>query len=86
MSIRGTFPDSIDLVVTIEYDKGDIMQICTVLGHVYQVTFERMLWNRLCRHLSNYFSGVHNYENTKAMRVIFFSKRSKFELDFKKVA
>ena len=53
MSIRGTFSESIDLEVTIEYDKGDAMQICTVLGHIYQVTFGRVLLSRLFRHLSN---------------------------------
>ena len=41
---------------------------------------------RLFRHLSDYVFGVYNFENTKAMRVFLFPKRSKFQLDFKKAA
>ena len=41
---------------------------------------------RLFRHLSDYVFGGGNFENTKAIRVIFFSKRSKFQLEFKKAA
>ena len=38
---------------------------------------------RLFRHLSNFVFGVRNFLNTKAMRVIFFSKCLKFNVDFK---
>ena len=34
MKIRGTFSDSIDLAVINAYDKGAVMQISTVFGHV----------------------------------------------------
>ena len=37
----------------------------------------------LLRHLSNNVFGAHNFGNTKSMRVIFFSKCSKFNVDFK---
>ena len=41
----------------------------------------------LYRHISNYVLGVHNFENKKPMKVIFFFlKRSEFQLDFKKAA
>ena len=40
----------------------------------------------LLRHLSDYAFGDRNFRNTKAMMVIFFSKGSKFQLDFKKAA
>ena len=38
------------------------------------------------RHLRNHVFGVDNFQNTKAMRVIFFSKCLKFKLDFKNAA
>ena len=40
----------------------------------------------LFRHLSNHVLGVRNFGNTKSMRVIFFFKRSKFQLHFKNAA
>ena len=40
----------------------------------------------LFRHLSDYVFGVRNFENTKSMRVIFFFKYLKFQLDFKNAA
>ena len=40
----------------------------------------------LFRHLSDYVFRVCNFEKTKSMRVIFFSRYSKFKLDFKHVA
>ena len=40
----------------------------------------------LFRHLPNHVCGVRNFGNTKAMRVIFFSKCLKFYLDFKNAA
>ena len=38
----------------------------------------------LSRHLTNHVFGPHNFGNTKALRVIFFSKYSKSNLDFRK--
>ena len=40
MSIRETFSNSIDLSVINEYDKGAVMQIWTVLAHVYHLLVE----------------------------------------------
>ena len=40
MWIRETFSNSIDLSVINEYDKGAVMQIWTVLGHVYHLLVE----------------------------------------------
>ena len=40
----------------------------------------------LFRHLSDYVFGVRNFENTKSMKVIFFFKYLKFQLDFKNAA
>ena len=47
---------------------------------------ERSSEMELFTRLSNQVFGVRNFENTKVMRVFFFSKRSKFKLDFKKAA
>ena len=39
MSIRDTFSNSISLAVTNESDKGAVMQISRVLGHVYRIAY-----------------------------------------------
>ena len=54
------------------------------LGMLTMLLVEASSQTALFRHLSDYVFGVRNFENTKAMRVIFFSKRSKFQLDFRK--
>ena len=41
MSIRETFSNLIDMAAIDEYDKGAVMQISTVLEHVYLVAFQR---------------------------------------------
>ena len=84
MSITETFSNSIDLAVIKEYDKGHVMQISTVFGHVYHIEVSSETW--LFRHLSNYVFGIRNLENTKSMTVTFFSKFLKFNLDFKNAA
>ena len=43
---KKTFSKSISLAVIDEYDKGAVMQISTVLGHVYHVACRRVLWNK----------------------------------------
>ena len=43
MSMRETFSNSIDLAVINEYDKGDMIQISTVLGHFDHVAYRRVL-------------------------------------------
>ena len=43
MSIRGTFSDSMDLAVMNEYNKRDVMQICTVLWHFCHVACQKVL-------------------------------------------
>ena len=58
-------------------------QIWTVLGHVYLVTCRSDLWNRLFRHLSYSVFRTHNIGNRKLWGSSFFSKYSKFQLDFK---
>ena len=45
MSIKETFSNSIDLAVLNESDQGSVMQLPTVLGHVYHVACRRVLWN-----------------------------------------
>ena len=45
MSIRETFSNSIDLAVINEWDKRAVREISTVLGHVYSVSFRRVLSN-----------------------------------------
>ena len=43
--LRETFFNSIDLAVINQYDEGAVMQISTVLGHVYHVACQRVLSN-----------------------------------------
>ena len=77
MSIRETFSKLINLAVIIQYDKGAVMQISVVLGHVYHILVEGFSETGLFRHLSNYVFGVRNFDFTKSMRVIFFFKMFK---------
>ena len=86
MSIRETFSNSVDLAVMNEYDKGAVMWISTVLGHVYHVACRRVVWNRIFRHLSDYFFLVRNSEIQDLWASSFWSKCSKFQLDFKNAA
>ena len=53
------------------------------LGSFTMLLLEEFSEMGLFRHLSNHVFGVRNVENTKSMRVTFFSKCSKFNLDFK---
>ena len=70
------------------------MDLIKVLWLIYKQsvgTFTMLLvkvfsQTRLFRHLSDYDYGVRNFEITKSMRVIFFSKFLKFNLDFKTLA
>ena len=86
MSIRVTFCNSISLAVIDEYDKGAGIQISTMLGDVYRLLVEASSELELFRHLSNQVFRVPNFGNTKALRVIFFFKISKFKGDFKNTA
>ena len=45
ISIKETFSKSIFLPTTNEYHKGTLMQISTVLVHVYHIAFRSVLWN-----------------------------------------
>ena len=40
-----TFTNSIDLAVINDFDKDLVMQIWTVLGHVYHVACQKVVWN-----------------------------------------
>ena len=59
------------------------MQISTVLGRVCHFTCATLLWTGRFRHLSDNVFGVLNFQSTKDMRVIFFWKYLKLNLDFK---
>ena len=83
MSITETFSNSIDLPMIKEYDKSVVMHIWAVLGHVYHVACRRVLWNTIYRHLSDHVFGVGNFGNATSIRVIFYSKCSKFKLNLK---
>ena len=83
MSIREIFSNIISFPVTNGSDKDTVMQISTVLGHVYHIPIDASSETGLLRHFSYYVFGVRNYENTKSMRAIFFSKCSMFNLDVK---
>ena len=69
MSIRKTFSKTISLPVTNDYHKGAVMQISTVLMHVYHLAFRGNLW-----------SGIRKY---KIYECHLFSKCLKFNLDLK---
>ena len=82
MSIREIFSNWNNLAVINEHDRGDVMEIWTVLGHVYHVACKMEPF----RHLSNQIFLVPNLGITKPMRVICFSERSKFEILFNNAA
>ena len=71
MSIRETFSNLTDLAMINEYEKSAVMQISTVLWHVYHVACPKVLSNATFKHVFNHVFGVRNSENTRAMRVIF---------------
>ena len=87
MSIRETFSNSIELTGIGKYDKGDVMQIWTVLGHVYYVASRR---GSLKRHfLDIYLTTFAESVTSKIQNVwglSFPSKCLKFSLDFKNAA
>ena len=74
MSIGETFSKWIDLAMIVEYDKGAVAKIWTVLGHVYHVSCRRVLFNGTFRHSSDYVFGIDNFEDTKSIKIIFFFK------------
>ena len=86
MSIRETFSNSIYLAVIDEYDNGAVMQISTVLGHVYHVACRRVLSNGAFWQLSNHVFGVCNFEIQNLWGSSFLSKYLKFNLDLKNAA
>ena len=53
------------------------------LGTFTMLLVEQLSETGLFRNLSNHVFGVRKSGNTKALRVIFFSKYSKFNIDFK---
>ena len=82
MLLRETFSNSIDLEVINEYDKAAVMEISTVLWHVYHVACQRVLSNGVFRHWSDYVFRVRNFKITKSIRESFFWKCLKFHLGF----
>ena len=79
MSIRETFTNSIPFAVINEYDKGALMQISTMLGHVNHIAYGSICELDIFTHLSDYVFRVRNFENTKSMRVTFFWKMVKIK-------
>ena len=86
MLIIETFFDSIDFAVINEYDKGAVIQIPTLLGHVYHVACRRVLSNGAFWQLSNHVFGVCNFEIQNLWGSSFLSKYLKFNLDLKNAA
>ena len=82
MSIRETFTNSIAFAVINEYDKGALMQISTMLGHVNHIAYGSICELDIFTHLSHYVFRVRNFENTKSMRVIFLFKKFKLSCRF----
>ena len=83
MSIRETLSNWNSSAVVKEYAKGAVMQISTVLGHVYHIAYWSIFWSGTFRHLSDYVFGVRNFENTNLWGSFFDSKYLRFNLDFK---
>ena len=59
-------------------------QICFSIFTILVV--EESSQTGLFKHLSDYVFGVHKFRKTKSIRVIFFSRCLKFDLDFKNAA
>ena len=86
MSLTETFSNSIDLVVINESGKGTVIQIEQCLGTFTMLLVEGPSENWLFRHLPDYVFGVCNLGNTKAKRVIIYSKYIRLNLDLKDTA
>ena len=87
MSLREALPNKKSLQVTIEYDKGPVMQISIVLRTFTILLLEASSETRLFRHLSDYVFGVRIFENTKSIEGhLFLFKILKINRDFKNAA
>ena len=86
MLIRESRSNSLSLAAINEFDKGSLTQNSKLLGHVYHVGCWRVPRKGTFRHLSDYVFGVRNFETTKSMRVVFFLKYLKLQLDLKNAA
>ena len=82
MSIRETFSNTLLFPVTNEYDKGAVMQISTVIWHVYHVACRRVLWDFLDIYLTTFTVSL-ILELKKLWGSYFSSKGAKFDIDFK---
>ena len=87
MSIRETFSNTISLSVTNDMINVLCDRFKQCLGTFTILLVEGSSETGIFRHFSDYVFRIPNFENTKSMRVIFFfSKYSKFNLDFKNAA
>ena len=87
MSIRETFSNTISLSVTNDMINVLCDRFKQCLGTFTILLVEGSSETGIFRHFSDYVFQIPNFENTKSMRVIFFfSKYSKFNLDFKNAA
>ena len=86
MSIRDTFSNINSLPVTNEYDKGAVMEVSTVPGHVKMLLVEWSSETGLFRHLSNHVFRACIFGNIKAVTVIFLFKIFKIYCRFQKVS
>ena len=86
MSIRQTFCDWISSAVINKYDKGAVMQIWTVLGHVYHVACRRVVHLDFLDFFLATFLEYVTSELQKLWGSSLFWKSFKFNLDFKNVA
>ena len=77
MPIRETFSNSIAFAVISKYDRVAVVQLSTVFAHVYHLLVKGLAGAGLFRHLYNHVFGVHNFGNTKSMKVICFFKMFK---------
>ena len=77
INMRDIFP-LISLRIMGKYNKGAFFQVSAVFDSMLAV--ERVFWNRA---LSNHIFAVYNFWKTKLMSVIFFSKLSKVDVDFR---
>ena len=72
MSTRETFSTPIALTAISKCGKTAMIQISTILWPFTMLLVEGSSETRFFRRLSNHVFKVHNFENTKSMRFVFF--------------
>ena len=77
-SIRDTLFEPIACKVINKYGKGAVFQISTVFGPITRLLVERSSETGFLNNYLTTFFGVHYFQNTSAIMVIFYLKMFKF--------